>query len=270
MRAYSALINEVQAIAAVAAESILAVYSRNFCVEHKADDSPVTEADLAANAVIVKGLTALTPEWPVLSEEGDYIPFEERQQWQRYWLVDPLDGTREFIKGNGEFTVNIALIDSGQPVLGVIHVPVTGDCYFAVQGGGAYKQSKGRGAQQIRARRWDGGPITIAGSRSYHSDCFKQLLTNFSERHVLTLGSSLKSCYISEGRADLYARLGPTGEWDTAAAQCILEEAGGSLTDLELNPLSYNRKDSLINPPFLAFGDGRHDWRCYLPMDLPA
>lgn len=264
MNSYAALLDEVQAIARVAAERIMAVYVRTFCVEHKADSSPVTEADLAANEVIVKGLTALAPGWPVLSEEGEPIPFEARQQWQRYWLVDPLDGTREFIKGNGEFTINIALIDSGQPVLGVIHVPVTGDCYFASLGGGAFKQPTGQAAEQIQARRWNGGHITIAGSRACHSDCFKALLKNFDEHHVLTLGSSLKSCYIAEGRADLYARLGPTGEWDTAAAQCILEEAGGRMTDLQLNPLRYNRKASLINPPFLAFGDGRHDWRRYL------
>lgn len=267
MREYAALISEVQAIAERAATSILAVYSRNFCVEHKADDSPVTEADLAANAVIVAGLGELTPEWPVLSEEGEPIPFEQRRQWQRYWLIDPLDGTREFIKGNGEFTINIALIDGGQPVLGVIQVPVTGECYFAAQGSGAYKQIKGYGRQQIRTRGWSGGQITIAGSHACHSDCFKALLTNFSDRDVLTLGSSLKSCYISEGRADLYARLGPTGEWDTAAAQCILEEAGGCLTDLDLKPLRYNSKESLINPPFLAFGDSGHDWRTYLPEE---
>lgn len=269
MNGYATLLDEVQAIASAAAERIMAVYARTFCVEHKADSSPVTEADLAANAVIVAGLTALTPQWPVLSEEGEPLPFEERQLWRRYWLVDPLDGTREFIKGNGEFTINIALIDSGQPVLGVIHVPVTGDCYFASLGGGAFKRSRAAAAEQIRARRWSGGQITIAGSRSCHSDNFKALLNNFSERHVLTLGSSLKSCYIAEGRADLYARLGPTGEWDTAAAQCILEEAGGSMTDLALNPLRYNSRESLINPPFLAFGDGRHDWRRYLPVDAP-
>ena len=265
MNIYATLIDDLQAISLRASERIMEVYSRPFCVEHKADSSPVTEADLAANEVIVAGLTALTPDWPVLSEEGDPPPFAVRQQWQRYWLVDPLDGTREFIKGNGEFTINIALIDSGQPVVGVIHVPVTGDCYFASLGSGAYKKPKGQTVKQIRARHWGGGQIIIAGSRACHSDSFNELLSNFNEHHVLTLGSSLKSCYIAEGRADLYARLGPTGEWDTAAAQCILEEAGGKLTDLELNPLRYNCKESLINPPFLAFGDGRHDWRCYLP-----
>jgi 3'(2'), 5'-bisphosphate nucleotidase len=262
---YAALLNEVQRIARTAAERIMEVYSRTFCVEQKADSSPVTEADLAANQVIIAGLSALTPEWPVLSEEGEPVPFEQRQQWQCYWLVDPLDGTREFIKGNGEFTINIALIDSGQPVLGVIHVPVTGDCYFATLGGGAFKRLKNSVAEQMRVRRWEGSPITIAGSRSHQSEGFKQLLNRFDDYQLLTLGSSLKSCYVAEGRADLYARLGPTGEWDTAAAQCILEEAGGHLTDLELNPLSYNRRESLINPPFIAFGDVRHDWRRYLP-----
>lgn len=265
MSSYAALIEGVQAIAREAAERIMAVYVRTFCVEHKADSSPVTEADLAANKVIVEGLKVLTPDIPVLSEEDEPLPFAERGQWQRCWLVDPLDGTREFIKGNGEFTINIALIDSGKPVVGVIHIPATGECYFASAGGRAFKQMKGQTAEPIRVRHWDGGHITIAGSRACHSEPFKALLNNFNERHVLTLGSSLKTCYIAEGRADLYARLGPTGEWDTAAAQCILEEAGGHVTDLDLNPLRYNSRESLINPPFIAFGDGRHDWRRYLP-----
>lgn len=267
MSQYAALIAGVQAIAREAAERIMEVYVRTFCVEHKADSSPVTEADLAANRVIVAGLKTLTPDIPVLSEEDEPVPFAERSQWPRCWLVDPLDGTREFIKGNGEFTINIALIDSGVPVLGVIHAPVTGDCYFAAAGRGAFKQEKGGASEPIRARPWDGGHITIAGSRAHHSDRFTELLNRFNERHVLSLGSSLKSCYIAEGRADLYARLGPTGEWDTAAAQCILEEAGGRITDLDLNPLRYNRRETLINPPFLAFGDGRHDWRRFLSRD---
>ena len=262
------LLSAVKDIAKEAASRIMEFYNCTLCVDQKADSSPVTEADFAANEVITRRLLELKPEWPVLSEEGNHPSFEERRQWQRYWLVDPLDGTREFIKGNGEFTINIALIESGQPVLGLIHAPASGEVYFATAKEGAYKQLPGEVPQQIKVRRWAGGKITIAGSRSHQSESFKAMLTRFPTCEVLTLGSSLKTCYVAEGRADLYARLGPTGEWDTAAAQCIVEEAGGRLVDLQLNPLRYNSKESLINPPFITFGDGRHDWRRYLPVEI--
>ncbi len=262
---YGELLEPVIALAHQAGDAILDVYKGHYCVEQKSDDSPVTEADYAAHEVIYKGLTALTSDWPVLSEEGELADFEERSRWQRYWLVDPLDGTREFIKCNGEFTVNIALIENNKSVLGVIQVPVNRDCYFAVQGGGAFYQATGNGVESIQSRQWDGNSITIAGSRSHRMPVFCSFLEFFDDYRVLSLGSSLKSCYVAQGRADIYARFGPTSEWDTAAAQCIVEEAGGLLTDLNLNPLRYNTKDSLLNPPFFAFGDQRHDWRKFVP-----
>lgn len=262
---YRELLAPVKAIAHEAGEAIMKCYEGHFCVEQKSDDSPVTEADYAAHHIIAAGLARLTPEWPVLSEEGDDIPFQQRRQWRRYWLVDPLDGTREFIKCNDEFTVNIALIEDHRPVLGMIQVPVTRECYFAAAGGSAWYQAPGDEALAIGVRPWDGGTITIAGSRSHRMPIFCAFLEFFDDYRVLSLGSSLKSCYVAQGRADIYARFGPTSEWDTAAAQCVLEAAGGRLTDLELRPLRYNTKESLLNPPFFAFGDRRHDWRRYVP-----
>ncbi len=262
---YSELLAPVKAIARQAGDAIMKVYQGHYCVEQKSDDSPVTEADFAAHEIISKSLAELTPGWPVLSEEGAVADFEERSQWQRYWLVDPLDGTREFIKCNGEFTVNIALIENNCSVLGVIQAPVNRDCYSAVTGGGAFFEAGGMNIEPIRARQWDGGSITIAGSRSHRMPVFCNFLEFFDDYRVLSLGSSLKSCYVAQGRADIYARFGPTSEWDTAAAQCILEEAGGGLTDMNLQPLRYNTKDSLLNPPFFSFADPRHDWRDYVP-----
>ncbi len=262
---YSELLEPVKAIAHQAGDAILELYQGHFCVEKKSDDSPVTEADFAAHEVIMKGLAELTPDWPVLSEEGDHIEYEQRRQWQRYWLVDPLDGTREFIKCNGEFTVNIALIENHRSVMGVIQVPVSRECYSAVAGGSAYFDAPGKPAEKIEAKEWDGKAITIAGSRSHRMPVFCSFLEFFDDYRVLSLGSSLKSCYVAHGMADIYARFGPTCEWDTAAAQCIVEEAGGLLTDMALRPLRYNTKDSLINPPFFAFGDRRYNWRDYVP-----
>ncbi len=262
---YSELLAPVKAIAHQAGDAIMQIYQGHYCVEQKSDDSPVTEADYAAHEIISTALAELTPGWPVLSEEGEVVGFEERRQWQRYWLVDPLDGTREFIKCNGEFTVNIALIENQRSVMGVIQVPVNRDCYSAVAGGGAFFEAGGMNLEPIQARQWDGGSITIAGSRSHRMPVFCNFLEFFDDHRVLSLGSSLKSCYVAQGRADIYARFGPTSEWDTAAAQCILEEAGGQLTDMDLQPLRYNTKDSLLNPPFFSFGDPRHDWRDYVP-----
>lgn len=262
---YSELLEPVKAIAHQAGDAIMEAYQGHYCVEQKSDDSPVTEADYAAHNIIADGLAALTPDWPLLSEEGEAVAFELRRRWRRYWLVDPLDGTREFIQCNGEFTVNIALIEDHRPVLGVIQVPVSRECYFAVAGGGAWHEADAAAACAIGVRQWDGGTITVAGSRSHRSPAFCAFLEFFDDHRVLSLGSSLKSCYVAQGRADIYARFGPTSEWDTAAAQCLVEEAGGRLTDLALQPLRYNTKASLINPPFFAFGDVRHDWRSYVP-----
>ncbi|MDX1252373.1 MAG: 3'(2'),5'-bisphosphate nucleotidase CysQ [Gammaproteobacteria bacterium] len=265
--ALSALIGPVVDLAADAGRRIMEVYRREFSISHKEDLSPLTEADMAAHDAIFAGLAILSPELPVLSEEDAAIPFAEREKWRTYWLVDPLDGTREFIKRNGEFTVNIALIQDHRPVLGVVHVPVSDASYYAYTGGGACKQEPGKAVQRIHTRPYRGGRITVAGSQSHRSPEFDAFLARLGEGNyeVISIGSSLKSCLVAEGKVDIYPRLGPTSEWDTAAAQCVVEEAGGRLTDTALRPLRYNTKDSLLNPHFLVFGDAGHDWSKYVP-----
>jgi 3'(2'), 5'-bisphosphate nucleotidase len=253
------LIPDVCAIAQRAAAAILDVYESEFAVEHKDDRSPLTAADLAAHRSIVDGLRALTPELPILSEESAAIAWDERRQWSRYWLVDPLDGTREFVKRNGEFTVNIALIDIDQPVLGVVQTPVTGSIAWAWRGGGAWQSEAHGEPRQVRTRpRTD--PLIVAGSRSHGNPRLLGMLQQVGAHEIIPLGSSLKFLRIAAAEADLYVRLGPTSEWDTAAAQCVLEEAGGAVIDFQGNPLRYNRKASLLNPEFIACGDRGVDW----------
>ncbi len=259
------LLEDVVALAHAAGEQILEVYnSDDFSVESKQDNSPLTAADLASHHAIVAGLEQLTPDIPILSEEAASLPFAERSSWSRYWLVDPLDGTREFIKRNGEFTVNIALINDGVPVMGVVHVPVTGVCYSACVGRGAYKQSADGAPTPIRVRRLGNGPVMVVGSRSHRGDSLNSFLEKLGEHDMVGMGSSLKLCLVAEGAADIYPRLGPTSEWDTAAAQCVVEQAGGFVTSVDLQPLRYNTKDSLLNPFFLVFGDDSRDWSQYL------
>jgi len=258
------LLRQVVPLAEEAGRRIMAVYSTDFSVEHKDDASPLTAADIAAHDVIMASLQKFLPDIPVLSEEEADIPFEVRSHWQCYWLVDPLDGTREFIKRNGEFTVNIALIDQGRPILGVIYVPVSGVTYFACHGHGAFKHEPGLERQAIHVCEQRRERVVVAGSRSHRGKSLERFLAKIGEYEIISMGSSLKSCLVAEGRADIYARLGPTSEWDTAAAQCIVEEAGGSMTDINLQPLRYNTKKSLLNPYFLVFGDKDHDWRQYL------
>jgi 3'(2'), 5'-bisphosphate nucleotidase len=258
------LLDDVKRIAIEAGERILDVYESDFAIEHKDDKSPLTAADLAAHKAIVAGLGALTPEIPVLSEESASIPFAERSRWTRYWLVDPLDGTKEFIKRNGEFTVNIALIDNGRVTLGVVYVPVTRLSYFACAGGGAFKQEGGQAAMPIRVTVSAAAPVRVVGSRSHSGDSLLRYLDNLGAHEMVSMGSSLKFCLVAEGKADIYPRLGLTSEWDTAAAQCVVEEAGGRVTGLDMQPLRYNTKDSLLNPHFLVIGDVTRDWSQYL------
>lgn len=258
------LLEPVIALARRAGEDIMRIYDAGFSVEHKEDKSPLTVADMASHEAIEFGLSALTPDLPVLSEESAAIPFSERSSWERYWLVDPLDGTREFVKRNGEFTVNIALIEDHVPILGVIVVPVTGLCYYACRNGGAYRQGRGEAPLRIRVRPLDLGRLVVAGSRSHAGDRLAAFLDRLGEYELVSMGSSLKSCLVAEGKADVYARLGPTSEWDTAAAHCIVEEAGGRMTDTAMQPLRYNTRDSLLNPDFFVSGDTRHDWSRYL------
>jgi len=251
-------------IAKQAGRKIMEIYESDFSVEHKDDSTPLTEADTAAHQIIDSGLNALTPDLPILSEESAAIPFEVRKGWQRYWLVDPLDGTREFVKRNGEFTVNIALIDEQQPVLGVVYAPVLGVYYYACRGQGAYKRDAMNEPVRIQSRPWQGGRTVIAGSRSHRGTSLETFLGNLGDYEMIPMGSALKSCLVAEGKADVYPRLGPTSEWDTAAAQCVVEEAGGRITDTAMRPLRYNTKDSLLNPYFFACGAGEVDWSKYL------
>jgi 3'(2'), 5'-bisphosphate nucleotidase len=254
----------IRALAATAGERIMAVYATDFGVETKADESPLTAADRAAHAVIAAGLAALTPDVPVWSEEGRDVPWAERRDWTRFWLVDPLDGTREFIRRNGEFTVNIALCEAGQPVLGVVLAPALGREYFGHRGGGAFRVDTGAGTggapQPIAVRSIAAQTVRVAGSRSHRGDSLDGFLRGVGPHELVAIGSSLKFGLVAEGAADVYPRLGPTSAWDTAAGQAVLEAAGGRVTDLAGQPLRYNQGDGVLNPHFLAVGPRDRDW----------
>jgi 3'(2'), 5'-bisphosphate nucleotidase len=243
-----------------AGTAIMTVYRSPVSVEQKADRSPVTAADRLSHEIVTATLKR-DYAFPVLSEEGKSIEYDERRRWDAFWLVDPLDGTKEFINGNGEFTVNIALIRGGVPVMGVIYVPVKDLLYYAVKGGGAYKIEHGLTVRlPLRTERKD---CTVVGSRSHASREFEEYVRTLRARHedlaFVSAGSSLKFCLVAEGTADLYPRLGTTMEWDTAAGQLIVEEAGGRVVDAsDGRPLRYNKAD-LRNPHFIATGREWHD-----------
>lgn len=258
------LVQPVREIAAEAGARIMDIYGKGFNVEQKADNSPLTAADLSSHKAIVTGLERLTPAIPIVSEESSDVPYAERAGWEYFWLVDPLDGTKEFIKRNDEFTVNIALIQGHESILGVVVVPVTGLCYFAARGQGAFRQRPGEEAKRITVQSLTEGPVRVVGSRSHRGASLDNFLVRLGEHTLVTIGSSLKFCLVAEGNADVYPRLGPTSEWDTAAAQCIVEEAGGQVIDLEGKRLTYNTHESLLNPQFLVIGDSRHHWLDYL------
>lgn len=242
-------------IAQAAGQAILQVYeSADFNIEQKEDHSPLTAADLASHHTILEALQVLTPQYPILSEESATLPFTTRSQWQTYWLVDPLDGTREFIKRNGEFSVLIALIHKHEPVLGVVHAPVLHKTWYASLGNGAYLQSAQNEPEGLQVRE-PSEIITVVGSRSHAGDSLTDFLKQFEYYELLSMGSILKACLVAEGKADIYPRLGNTSEWDTAAAQIIVEEAGGSLLDLYGQALRYNTKESLLNPHFIVRGN---------------
>jgi 3'(2'), 5'-bisphosphate nucleotidase len=258
----TATLDAVSAVARAAGDAILAIYANSeIAVELKDDRSPLTAADRAAHATIREGLAELTPNVPLLSEESPPHELAERRSWQRYWLVDPLDGTKEFLKRNGEFTVNIALVEHGRAVLGVVLAPVLGRSYYgAVERGAWRRDGHTAAARPIRVREHVASPLRVVGSRSHPSGELADYLEALGPHELAPMGSSLKICLIAEGAADLYPRLGPTSEWDTAAAQAILESAGGRMIDRAGRSLRYNTKDDLLNPHFLAFGDVRQDW----------
>jgi 3'(2'), 5'-bisphosphate nucleotidase len=252
------LMQDVVALACSAGEAILPFWRADVAVTSKADDSPVTAADLAAHRVIADGLQALAPQIPVLSEEDCEIPLATRQGWQRWWLVDPLDGTKEFIAGSEEFTVNIALIENGEVVFGVVAMPTNGRCYFGGRDLGAWRAEREGIAQPIRVRNApvQGAKFTVVASRRHSSPQQEALLAGLSgavgELELANIGSSLKFCLLAEGSADCYPRLALTSQWDTAAAQGVLEGAGGEVIGLDGLPFRYPARESLLNPFFLA------------------
>ncbi len=255
------LIPSLRKIAKTASNAILDVYrqeERFQNVQRKDDNSPLTAADLASNSIICEGLRALPVCYPIISEENKEVPYAERSAWKRCWLVDPLDGTKEFLKRNGEFTINIALVENGRPILGLIQLPVSGECWWAVKGEGAYKLN-GKTQQLVAAARFcrhDPG-LNIVCSRSHFTGATQEFIKQFNAPNLVSRGSALKFLLIANGDAHVYPRIAPTMEWDTAAAQIIVEEAGGRLVRFEDGkPLVYN-KENLLNPSFIAWGEER-------------
>ena len=232
----------------------MAVYDGAFTVRRKEDDTPLTLADLESQRVIVEGLSRLTPDIPILSEESAEVPWVRRQSWRELWVVDPLDGTREFVKRNGEFTINVALVVEHEPVLGLVTAPAQGLVYFGAAGVGAFTRHRGALESKIAVSP-PATPTRVVGSRSHGSPQTASYLAGLGPHVLLGLGSSLKFCLIAEGKADLYPRFGPTSEWDTAAGQALLEAAGGHVTRLDGHRLRYNCRESLINGDFVAFSD---------------
>jgi 3'(2'), 5'-bisphosphate nucleotidase len=248
-------------IARKAAAAILQVYHSNDPqTVKKADDSPLTVADSRAHAIIVAALEELTPGVPVLSEESAEIPFEQRSSWHSYWLVDPLDGTKEFLSRNGEFTVNIALIVDHAPVLGVVSVPVTDTVYYGLPGQGAWRAVASGKPTPISVQSTASSPVRIVGSKSHRGTTLDAFLDRVGPHELVPVGSSLKFCMIAEGNADVYPRLGPTSEWDTAAAHAVVAGAGGTVLAVSGGPLTYNSKPELLNPNFIVFADRTRPW----------
>lgn len=249
----SSLLPDVIRIADEASEKALHVYESDFKVEDKPDGTPVTAADTAAHDIISRGLRALSADIPVLSEEGRDIPWEERKHWRRFWLVDPIDGTRDFTQRTGEFTVNIALVDAGEPVLGVVMAPALKEAFWGVVGEGAYKRDRSGHISRIRVSEPRAVKRVVA-SKNHLNDATRAFIEKLGDHELVQAGSSLKFCRIAEGHADVYPRLGPTSEWDTAAAHAVLVAAGGKVQTLEGRPLRYGKQD-LLNPHFVAAGD---------------
>jgi 3'(2'), 5'-bisphosphate nucleotidase len=243
---------DILKIADTASEKVLNIYATDFKVDYKADESPITAADLASHRIIVEGLRELSHDIPILSEEGADIPWEERKNWRRFWLIDPIDGTKEFTQRTDEFTVNIALIEDGVPVLGVVTAPALKEAYWGAKGEGAYKRDRKGAVRQISVAE-PKDVVRVMASKNHLNDDTKAFIQKFESHELVQAGSSLKFCRIAEGQADIYTRLGPTCEWDTGAAHAVLNAAGGKVETLEGQPLVYGKKD-VLNPFFVASG----------------
>lgn len=257
------LLPKIISLAQRTAEKILAVYHQpeTLQVVQKDDNTPLTKADLIAHATLVQGLTALTPEYPILSEESELHPFSERQYWTQYWLIDPLDGTKGFIRHNDEFCINIAFIAQHRPIFGLIYLPVSQRCAYAIEGQGAFElATPPHQPIPLHSRSQKSSHVIVAISKkSAHLQCLP-LVKQATTYHIIDCGSAIKFVNIAAGEADVYPHFGITSEWDTAAGQCIVTEAGGRVTDLHGKELQYNCKDSLLNPAFIVVGDRHYDW----------
>jgi 3'(2'), 5'-bisphosphate nucleotidase len=258
------LLEPLRRIALRAGEEILRIYGTDFAVEQKGDSSPLTAADTRAHEVICEGLARLTPAIPVWSEESADVPAARRASWSEFWLVDPLDGTKEFVRRNGEFTVNIALIRANAPVLGVVLAPVRDEDYHGAAGAGAWARRGREAPRPLQVAERAANPLRVAGSRSHADPGVTAFLARVGPHRLVSLGSSLKFCLVAAGEADVYPRLGPTCEWDTAAGQAVVECAGGRVTDLAGAPLRYNTRPGTVNPAFVAYGDTSRDWAALL------
>jgi 3'(2'), 5'-bisphosphate nucleotidase len=247
---YSSILPDVIKVAEEASERVLHIYQSDFKVDYKEDKSPITAADVASHEVLVKGLRNISQDIPVLSEEGKSIPWEERKHWKRFWLIDPIDGTKDFTQRTGEFTVNVALIEDGVPVLGVVTVPAQHEVYWGAQGEGAFKRTRDGKTHRIRVAGARDVKRIVA-SKNHLNEETRAFIDKVGEHELVQAGSSLKFCRIAEGRADLYPRLGPTCEWDTGAAHAVLLAAGGRVDTLEGDPLRYGKED-IYNPFFIA------------------
>jgi 3'(2'), 5'-bisphosphate nucleotidase len=254
MRDLAALAEALKPVVDSAGEAIMKVYDGAIAVQRKDDNSPLTLADLESQRVIIEGLKSITPDIPILSEESAAAPWAERQRWRELWIVDPLDGTREFIKRNGEFTINIALVAEHEPVLGIVSAPAQKLTFWGMAGGGAFTSARGEPAHRIHTVAPQ-RPLRVVGSRSHLSPQTADYLARLAPHTVTGVGSSLKFCLLAEGKAELYPRFGPTSEWDTAAGQAVLEAAGGHVTRLDGHRLRYNCRESIINGDFIAFSD---------------
>lgn len=254
------MLEQLVAVCREASQAILAVYGQDFEVRPKGDFSPLTEADMASHRVLARSLAELTPDIPVLSEESARIDWDERRHWHRLWLVDPLDGTREFIKRNDEFTVNLALVEDHRPVLGILAIPVQNRCYTGIPGQGAAVWNDYRDPRPVHTRRPAADPPVVLGSRSHGNPRSEAYFESLGPHERMSRGSALKFCAVAAGEADFYPRLGPTSEWDTAAGHAIVEAAGGRVTRGDGGPMTYNARPSLINPDFLVSGDPGRSW----------
>lgn len=252
-------------LARQAGRAILGIYRQGFDVATKADATLITPADRRANALLREGLARLGPALPIVSEETVAPAFSERRVWRRYWLLDPLDGTREFVRRSDQFTVNIALVDDHQPVLGIVHAPALGQTWFGGRGLGAFRQADGGEPIPIRVSPRAHDPLRVVLGRNRPGPRTRAALERLPPHETKVWGASLKFCLIAEGKADLFPRYGPISEWDMAAPQAILEAAGGYVTDMaSLAPIRYNTREALTTSDILAFADAHVDWRRYL------